>query len=79
MLIFIDVPPCFQSIDRAHSNMKPGRIYRSTGELGDSSLNRSPHSYLNNPEDERHRYTETRRTYMYPYTDLMGDVDWCCH
>ena len=41
--------------------MKPGRIYRSRGELGDSSLNRSPHSYLNNPEDERHRYTETCR------------------
>ncbi|XP_034535117.1 neutral ceramidase, partial [Notolabrus celidotus] len=43
-----------KSIDLAHSNMRPGRIYRSTGELDDSSLNRSPHSYMNNPEEERH-------------------------
>lgn len=38
--------------------MKPGRIYRSRGELDGSSLNRSPHSYLNNPEAERDRYAE---------------------
>lgn len=41
--------------------MKPGRIYRNRGELEDSSLNRSPHSYTNNPEGERHRYTERER------------------
>lgn len=41
--------------------MKPGRIFRNRGDLDDSSLNRSPHSYLNNPEDERHRYAMTRR------------------
>lgn len=35
--------------------MKPGRVYRNRGELDDSSLNRSPHSYLNNPEEERRR------------------------
>jgi len=39
--------------------MRPGRIYRNSEELEDSSLNRSPLSYLNNPEDERHRYTNT--------------------
>ncbi|XP_030266734.1 neutral ceramidase isoform X2 [Sparus aurata] len=64
-----------KSIDRAHSNMKPGRIYRSTGELGDSSLNRSPHSYLNNPEDERHRYKQNtdKQVTVLKFTDLDGD------
>lgn len=46
----------FQSIDRAHSNMKLGRIYRSRGDLDGNSINRSPHSYMNNPEEERDRY-----------------------
>ncbi|KAK6301898.1 hypothetical protein J4Q44_G00279510, partial [Coregonus suidteri] len=38
-----------KSIDIAHRNIKPGRIYMSKGELEESNLNRSPHSYLNNP------------------------------
>ncbi|XP_036937767.1 neutral ceramidase isoform X2 [Acanthopagrus latus] len=64
-----------KSIDRAHANMKPGRIYRSRGELGDSSLNRSPHSYLNNPEDERHRYKQNtdKQVTVLKFTDLDGD------
>ena len=56
LLLVKECEPCVQSIDIAHRNMKPGRIYRNRGELEDSSLNRSPHSYMNNPEDERHRY-----------------------
>uniref|UniRef100_A0AAQ5Z8W4 Neutral ceramidase n=1 Tax=Amphiprion ocellaris TaxID=80972 RepID=A0AAQ5Z8W4_AMPOC len=47
-----------KSINRAHQNMRPGRIYRNRGELDHSSINRSPHSYLNNPEDERLRYKD---------------------
>ncbi|XP_022598124.1 neutral ceramidase [Seriola dumerili] len=64
-----------KSIDTAHRNMKPGRIYRSRGELGDSSLNRSPHSYLNNPEDERHRYkwNTDKQVLVLKFTDLDGD------
>ncbi|KAK0142597.1 Neutral ceramidase [Merluccius polli] len=45
-----------QSVDLAHRSIKPGRIYRSLGTLEDSSLNRSPQSYLNNPQEERDRY-----------------------
>ncbi|XP_031168102.1 neutral ceramidase isoform X2 [Sander lucioperca] len=64
-----------KSIDIAHSNMKPGRIYRSRGELDGSSLNRSPHSYLNNPEDERHRYkwNTDKQVLVLKFTGLDGD------
>lgn len=69
--------PLFQSIDIAHNTMKPGRIYRSRGQLEDSSLNRSPHSYLNNPEDERHRCTEeTLHVYSVPLMQHLNTL--CC-
>ncbi|CAG2240357.1 ASAH2 [Mytilus edulis] len=44
------------SIDRAHSNQKPGNIYVNSGELLESNINRSPTSYLYNPPEERARY-----------------------
>lgn len=44
-----------QSIDTAHRNIKPGRIFVNKGVVPDSNLNRSPHSYMNNPKDERNR------------------------
>ncbi|XP_047194395.1 neutral ceramidase [Hippoglossus stenolepis] len=64
-----------KSIDIAHRNMKPGRIYRNRGELDDSTLNRSPHSYMNNPEDERHRYKSNtdKQVMVLKFTDLDGD------
>jgi hypothetical protein len=31
----------------------------SKGELEESNLNRSPHSYLNNPAEERNKYVCT--------------------
>ncbi|KAM4526371.1 neutral ceramidase [Fundulus diaphanus] len=71
-----------KSIDIAHSNMKQGRIYRHRGELGDSSLNRSPHSYLNNPEKERQRYKSNteKQVLVLKFTDLdgngMGMISW---
>uniref|UniRef100_A0A3Q1FQL6 Neutral ceramidase n=1 Tax=Acanthochromis polyacanthus TaxID=80966 RepID=A0A3Q1FQL6_9TELE len=64
-----------QSIDRAHQNMRPGRIYRNQGELDHNSINRSPHSYLNNPEDERLRYKDNtdNQVLVLKFTDLDGD------
>ncbi|XP_072228876.1 neutral ceramidase [Leuresthes tenuis] len=64
-----------ESIDIAHRSMRPGRIYRNSEELEDSSLNRSPHSYLNNPEDERRRYKSNtdRKVLVLRFTDLDGD------
>uniref|UniRef100_A0A8C7XPX7 Neutral ceramidase n=1 Tax=Oryzias sinensis TaxID=183150 RepID=A0A8C7XPX7_9TELE len=64
-----------KSIDIAHRNMRPGRIYVNKGELVDSSLNRSPHSYMNNPEDERKRYEKNtdKQVVVLKFTDLDGD------
>ena len=45
-----------QSITSAHNSMTPGRIYVSSGELLDASINRSPTAYANNPEDEKAKY-----------------------
>ena len=45
-----------QSIDKAHEDMKPGRMYINSGTLTESSINRSPSAYLNNPEEERKKY-----------------------
>uniref|UniRef100_A0AAQ4PA63 Neutral ceramidase n=1 Tax=Gasterosteus aculeatus aculeatus TaxID=481459 RepID=A0AAQ4PA63_GASAC len=64
-----------KSIDIAHRNVKPGRIYRSRGALEHSSLNRSPHSYLNNPKEERDRYqwNTDKQVLVLKFTDLDGD------
>uniref|UniRef100_A0A4W3K4M4 Neutral ceramidase n=1 Tax=Callorhinchus milii TaxID=7868 RepID=A0A4W3K4M4_CALMI len=45
-----------KSIDIAHKNMKPGRIFINKGAVDGSNINRSPFSYMNNPEAERKRY-----------------------
>lgn len=64
-----------KSIDIAHRNMRPGRIYKKRGNLDGSSLNRSPHSYMNNPEEERHRYESNtdKQVVVLKFTDLDGD------
>uniref|UniRef100_A0A8C2DFV5 Neutral ceramidase n=1 Tax=Cyprinus carpio TaxID=7962 RepID=A0A8C2DFV5_CYPCA len=49
-----------KSIDIAHRNLRPGRIFINKGQLADSNLNRSPHSYMNNPEEERNRFVCTK-------------------
>lgn len=41
---------------KAHSNIKQGYIYISSGELHNSSINRSPTAYKNNPAEERRLY-----------------------
>ncbi|XP_044261927.1 neutral ceramidase-like [Tribolium madens] len=45
-----------RSVVRAHENMVDGKIFISTGELTGANINRSPTSYLLNPEEERDRY-----------------------
>ncbi|KAK2744416.1 hypothetical protein FQN57_004313 [Myotisia sp. PD_48] len=44
------------SIRRAHGSRGPGRLSFDSAELEDGNINRSPFSYLANPEDERKRY-----------------------
>ncbi|KAG5262835.1 hypothetical protein AALO_G00279430 [Alosa alosa] len=64
-----------KSIDNAHKSLRPGRIFVGRGELEESNLNRSPQSYLNNPEEERRRYTSNtdKQVVMLKFTDLDGD------
>ncbi|XP_065225637.1 neutral ceramidase [Planococcus citri] len=44
------------SVERAHQNLKPGRIYKSVGILLNANINRSPTAYKENPEAERAKY-----------------------
>ncbi|KAI7797248.1 neutral ceramidase, partial [Triplophysa rosa] len=64
-----------KSVDIAHRNLRPGRIFINKGELIDSNLNRSPHSYLNNPEEERNRYeyNTDKQIVIMKFTDMDGD------
>ncbi|KAI4898175.1 hypothetical protein NFI96_016251 [Prochilodus magdalenae] len=64
-----------KSIERAHNSMRPGRIFVNKGETVGSNFNRSPHSYLNNPEEERQRYKSNtdEQIVTLKFTDLDGD------
>ncbi len=44
------------AIVMAHENLQSGKIFIANGELEESNINRSPTSYLLNPEDERAQY-----------------------
>nr|XP_035979311.1 neutral ceramidase isoform X4 [Halichoerus grypus] len=46
-----------KSIEMAHKNMKPGKIFINKGIVEGAQINRSPSSYLQNPESERARYS----------------------
>ncbi|NXO80967.1 ASAH2 ceramidase, partial [Sitta europaea] len=46
-----------KSIDIAHESMKRGRLFINRGTVENSQINRSPFSYLKNPESERNRYS----------------------
>ena len=53
------------SINRANENVKPSKLYYSEGELHDANINRSPTSYLANPESERAKYQyDTDHTFV---------------
>ncbi|KAL0896797.1 hypothetical protein Bca101_080758 [Brassica carinata] len=45
-----------QTIIQAHQSLRPGSVFINKGDLLDAGVNRSPSSYLNNPEAERSRY-----------------------
>ncbi|XP_071808796.1 putative neutral ceramidase C [Asterias amurensis] len=48
----------FQSIKNAHNNLQDGNISYNKGDLTGVSVNRSPTAYLNNPKEERDRYSD---------------------
>jgi neutral ceramidase len=45
-----------QAIINAHDHLQEGSIHLSMGELLNTNINRSPQSYLLNPENERSLY-----------------------
>jgi len=47
-----------QAIINAHNNRVPGKVMLSQGKLYDSNINRSPTSYLLNPQAERDQYPD---------------------
>ncbi|XP_077595165.1 neutral ceramidase [Stigmatopora nigra] len=64
-----------KSIDIAHGSLRPGRIYKKRGRLDGSGVNRSPHSYRNNPSQERARYDADvdKDMLLLKFTDADGD------
>ncbi|XP_045477252.1 neutral ceramidase [Harmonia axyridis] len=45
-----------KAVIKAHANIVEAQIYVTAGEIVDANINRSPYSYLNNPEEERAKY-----------------------
>ncbi|XP_072485033.1 neutral ceramidase isoform X2 [Notamacropus eugenii] len=64
-----------KSIDIAHSNMKPGKIFVNKGNVEGAQINRSPYSYLRNPPSERDRYSANtdKEMLVLKMLDLNGE------
>ncbi|KAM6184823.1 neutral ceramidase [Rhynchocyon petersi] len=63
-----------KSIDIAHANMKPGKIFINKGNVEGVQINRSPYSYLQNPQSEKARYTSNvdKEMLVLKMVDLNG-------
>jgi neutral ceramidase len=64
------------SIVTAHEGLKPGNIYINTGTVRDAGVNRSVVAYLENPAQERARYTTDTDTSMtlLKFVDASGEI-----
>ena len=64
------------SVVKAHSDMQPGNIFISTGRVTDAGVNRSAVAYLENPAEERARYSENTNTAMtvLKFVDFSGPI-----
>ncbi|KAM5322236.1 neutral ceramidase [Glossophaga mutica] len=64
-----------KSIEIAHTNMKPGKIFINKGNVDGTQINRSPYSYLQNPPSERARYSSNtdKEMVVLKMVDLNGD------
>lgn len=73
-----------QSILRAYQNLRPGKLHLSEGLLFDANINRSPTSYILNPEEERKEYSQqgdTDKTMLQIFAESddgtpMGLLNW---
>lgn len=64
-----------KSIEIAHTNMKPGKLFINKGNVDGAQINRSPFSYLQNPQSERARYSSNtdKEMIVLKMVDLNGD------
>ncbi|XP_054975569.1 neutral ceramidase isoform X1 [Sorex araneus] len=64
-----------KSIEIAHRNLKPGKILINKGIVNGTQINRSPTSYLQNPESERSRYSSDvdKEMVVLKMVDLNGN------
>ncbi|XP_076775180.1 neutral ceramidase isoform X1 [Arvicanthis niloticus] len=64
-----------KSIDIAHENLKPGKILINKGNVANVQINRSPSSYLQNPQSERARYSSNtdKEMVILKLVDLNGE------
>lgn len=71
-----------QSITNAHNNLQNGRIYIGETEVLEANINRSPSSYLHNPEEERSQYqydtdkTLTQIRFVSEDNEVIGAINW---
>jgi len=63
-----------ESLRSAHASIQPGRIYLARGSVPDCGGNRSAKAYLNNPADERAKYSEDtdREMVLLKFTTVSG-------
>lgn len=54
-LIYTKIQNVFQSIILAHKSLTPAKIFYNEGIVENANINRSPTSYLLNPDFERQR------------------------
>lgn len=72
----------FQSIVNAHNTMFRGRVFYSEFPVKNVGINRSPASYLANPEAERNLYSEDidrnmqQIRFVNATGQLMGAFNW---
>lgn len=64
-----------KSIEIAHTNTKPGKIFINRGDVAGVQINRSPTSYLRNPQAERARYSSNvdKEMLVLKMVDLEGE------
>ncbi|MCE9596452.1 MAG: neutral/alkaline ceramidase [Spirochaetia bacterium] len=64
----------YQSIVRAHNNMRTANIQFNTGDVVDAGMNRSPIAYAKNPAAERSRYTSDtdKKMTLLKFTGIDG-------
>ncbi|XP_051002296.1 neutral ceramidase [Acomys russatus] len=64
-----------KSIEIAHENLKPGKVLFNKGNVANVQINRSPTSYLKNPQSERARYSSNtdREMLILKLVDLNGE------